>query len=136
MDRRLLTAVVALLVVALPVSADDEPSDAPPDAEPCLPLQQGCAFPGPPVEPPVDLPDQASFLTGYDWAQCSAFDYNAPSQNTPLADTLVVDPDGCLRRFVHQTVGLPPPPMNTPLEPNLPLVEARVAALTKIMLFG
>jgi hypothetical protein len=120
--RLLLTALVAVLAVALPAAADEEPAASEPFSETvgCLPLDP-CSTALPVVECETwDLecnlaatcdglaPCPAEEELEDDGSTCSAFDLNLPNSNQPVADTLVLDPDGCLRNFIRRTLGLPP----------------------------
>jgi hypothetical protein len=40
--------------------------------------------------------------------QCEFIGWDMPSSDIPVTDLVRVDPDGCLRAFLHRTLGWPP----------------------------
>lgn len=105
MLRRLpLTAFLALLAVALPAAAEGDPPafgiPVGPDRLECLDPDLVCDE----VEgtlPPSEVATAEGFA-------CRAWDFNMPDNNQPLMDTIIADPDGCVRSFVRRTLGWPP----------------------------
>lgn len=107
--RLLLTALVAMLAVALPASAEEDPAAAPGPEPSGAPV---CQFLDPVCVPVVDEtwsqaaapafqdPSSASDPGG-DSSECRVFDLSNDAD--PLH---IVDPDGCWWRFIRRTLGI------------------------------
>lgn len=117
--RLLLTALVAVLAVALPASAQEDPPASEPSSDPpadCPPLDPFCASPALPIvwgqcdvwQLECNLEQAPSVEETRESTSCRAFEYNSISQNQPVWETLVVDPDGCLKAWAKRTLGIPP----------------------------
>jgi hypothetical protein len=103
--RLLLTAFLATLAVALPAAAEEDPSafgiPIGSDAQDCLTPDLACLG-------EADGSSAASEAESGEGFACRAWDLNMPDNNQPLMDTLILDPDGCVRSFIRRTLGWPP----------------------------
>ena len=110
--RLLLTALLATLAVALPAAAEGDPAapESPPgsDAPACQPSDLFCGL----ALNLYGVPTVGEEFQGHsdtrDDSACRAWSMNWPDGNRPVTDTVIVDPDGCLRSFVRRTLGWPP----------------------------
>jgi hypothetical protein len=100
--RLLLTALLAVLAVALPASAEEDPASSEPSSDPpaeCLPFDPFCL----PVQEPVEVVWEEIPLVPLEEAsdsQCPLFDLNSASASG------AIDPDGCYRAFIKRTIGV------------------------------
>jgi hypothetical protein len=106
MLRRLpLTALLALLAVALPAAAEGDPSmlgiPVGPDVQDCL---------TPDLECPATAAESfaTSSLDAAEGVACQAWELNTPDSSQPVWDAVILDPDGCIRSFLRRTLGWPP----------------------------
>ena len=104
MVRRLLWAALAtMLAVALPAAADEaSPSDPSSD-----PLSSACSS----LAASLCASTAFAVAPGYEGGEegaCEAWEINTPGSGAPLTETLVVDPDGCIRGVVRRILDWPP----------------------------
>ena len=135
--RLLLTALLAALAVALPAAAEADPAFGPPtgsDPSGCLPSNLFCGLDlcsG--ALDPCALDDPSASFSLYqavggavDEPTCRAWDVNMPDAEQSIWETVTVDPEGCIRRYVWETLeDLPPVPQvldptSSFFEENLP----------------
>lgn len=117
--RLLLTALLAALAVALPVAAEEDPAFGLPsgsDPAGCLSSDLSCVGPLDVCDPLLGScwggESQSASLSAMHVAEsmeCRPWDLNTPSTNTSIWETLIVDPDGCIRSFVRRTLDRLPP---------------------------
>ena len=117
MVRRLPSiALLAVLAVALPAAAEEDPGASEPGSDPaseCLPLDPFCTVLAPVAECEAweldcNLAEAPSLEDAAPSSVCRAVEYNSLAENRPLWETVVVDPDGCLVEWVKRSLGIPP----------------------------
>jgi hypothetical protein len=114
MVRRLLSiALLAVLAVALPAAAEEDPAASEPGLDPadCPPLEP-CTTSLPDAceawDLECNLAEAPSLEDATPSSACRAVEYNSPTENGPVWEMVVVDPEGCLMEWVKRSLGIPP----------------------------
>ena len=115
--RLLLTALLATLAVAMPATAQEDAPFAVADGSApagCL-SDLSCGFDELAIaceawdpDCPLDDGQDASGGLLQLGPGCRPWDLNMPDSNQSLAETLILDPEGCIQSFLRRTLGWPP----------------------------